>query len=82
MKKRLKTKGWTLERREAQRLMCLNQKPWEKATGPQSDAGKIIVSQNAYKHGGDSVAMQKLSTVLTAQARFLDKLLDSLKSDC
>jgi hypothetical protein len=45
------SKGWTDERRKRQAERIRAQKPWEKSTGPRSEAGKARSSLNAYKHG-------------------------------
>lgn len=37
--------------RERRRQQCLKTKPWEKSTGARTERGKVIVSQNALKHG-------------------------------
>jgi hypothetical protein len=37
--------------REALRQRILRTQPWKKSTGPKTELGKIIVSQNALKHG-------------------------------
>lgn len=44
--------GWTPERRARQRALIQQWRPWEKSTGPQTDEGKAIASQNAVVHGG------------------------------
>ncbi|OYU22416.1 MAG: hypothetical protein CFE42_15555 [Ralstonia sp. PBBBR1] len=43
--------GWTPERRAKQAEAIKRWKPWSKASGPRSDAGKAASSQNALKHG-------------------------------
>ncbi len=47
----LMSKGWTEERRKQQAERIRQTRPWEKATGPKTEAGKDRVSQNALKHG-------------------------------
>jgi hypothetical protein len=37
--------------RARRRERCLRDRPWEKATGPKTQEGKLISSQNALKHG-------------------------------
>lgn len=39
--------AWTPERREKQRRIIQETKPWLKSTGPRSPEGKAISSQNA-----------------------------------
>ena len=41
--------AWTPERRAKQAEAIRRWQPWEKATGPRSDAGKAISSRNADK---------------------------------
>jgi len=43
--------GWTPERRAHQAELIRQWRPWEKATGPRTEAGKAKASQNAYKGG-------------------------------
>jgi hypothetical protein len=43
--------GWTPERRARQAEAIKRWKPWEKSTGPRTDAGKAEAAQNAMKHG-------------------------------
>ena len=42
---------WTPEERAAQRELIRNQKPWEKSTGPKTEAGKAVTSRNGTTHG-------------------------------
>lgn len=50
--------GWTLERKQRQAELIRSWKPWERSTGPRTEAGKSAVSQNALKHGERSKANQ------------------------
>jgi hypothetical protein len=45
-------------------------RPWEKSTGPKSEAGKAAVSQNAYKDGTWWL-LRELSRALREQNRQL-----------
>lgn len=45
------TKGWTEERRQKARERILQNKPWEKSTGPKTVSGKQKSAINALKHG-------------------------------
>ncbi len=47
-------KGWTPERRAAQRKAIHRWRPWEKSTGPKTTEGKDRVARNALKHGSRS----------------------------
>lgn len=43
--------GWTPDRRARQAELIRNWKPWERSTGPKTDAGKAVVARNAWKGG-------------------------------
>lgn len=43
--------GWTQERRARQAEAIKRWRPWECSTGPKSDEGKDVSSQNRLKHG-------------------------------
>ncbi len=58
------SKGWTPERREAQRLRALANKPWLHATGPRTKKGKHISAGNALKHGMRTAARIKAQRLL------------------
>lgn len=59
------THGWTPERSQKQSERIRTWKPWEKSTGPKTEAGKAKASQNALKHGLRSGEMQELHNLLT-----------------
>jgi len=42
------------EERQRRRERCLKNRPWEKSTGPKTEAGKLISSHNALKDGLNS----------------------------
>jgi hypothetical protein len=44
-------KMWSPERRARQSGLIRASQPWQKSTGPRSDAGKIRAASNALKHG-------------------------------
>lgn len=46
-----KASGWTPERRAKAAERMRRRKPWEKSTGPKTEAGKATASRNAYKGG-------------------------------
>jgi len=56
--------GWTPERKAKQRAAIHRWRPWEKSTGPKSEAGKGGVAQNARKHGLRSREAQHEAKVL------------------
>lgn len=62
--------GWTPEGRARQAKLIRRWRPWEKSTGPKSEAGKVTVSQNAYK-GGTWRLLRELVRVLREQNRRL-----------
>ena len=62
--------GWTPERRARQAELIRKWRPWEKSTGPKTEAGKTAVSQNAYK-GGTWRMLRELSRALREQNRRL-----------
>ncbi len=64
--------GWTPERKTRQSQLIQTWKPWEKNTGPRSAAGKLIVSQNAYK-GGVRSHLKELSRLLREQKEDLKR---------
>ena len=66
------TKGWTEERRKAQAERCRNNKPWTRATGPKTPAGKARSSMNAYKYGGDKAYQDLVKTLLLHNKGFLN----------
>ena len=44
-------KGWTPERRARQAALIRRWQPWQRSTGPKTEAGKARCSMNALKHG-------------------------------
>lgn len=46
--------GWTPERRARAAELIRTWRPWEKSTGPRTDAGKAASRTNALKHGARS----------------------------
>lgn len=72
------SRGWPPERRAAQAARCRAAKPWRKSTGPKSDAGKKIVSLNAYKHGLRSAAwtleVRRFHAILRLQRAYLRRV--------
>jgi len=66
------SKGWTKERRKKQAERIRQQKPWEKSTGPKSDAGKKRSSQNSLKHGLYGVNGNLIKAMLERNQEFLE----------
>ena len=56
--------GWTLERRARQAERIRNWRPWERSSGPKSEAGKAVVASNAWK-GGTREVLRELSRALS-----------------
>ncbi len=50
-------------------------KPWEHSTGPNTDEGKAISSQNAMKHGMRSAMMLNLYKAMADQNRYLREVM-------
>ena len=75
-----KTKGWTPERRAAQRERILANRPWENSTGPRTRQGKKRASQNSYKNGAYSREMKMIKKYLRDTSAFLQdiNLIESL----
>lgn len=63
--------GWTPERRARQAKLIRNWKPWERATGPKTEAGKARISRNAYL-GGIRKLLRELARQLRLQREELD----------
>lgn len=64
----MSARGWTPERKAAQRAAIYRWRPWEKSCGPKTAAGKKTVARNAWKHG------QRSQAVLEEFQRFRDFL--------
>jgi len=62
--------GWTPERRARQAELIRQWRPWEQSMGPKTEAGKRVVSRNAYK-GGTWMLIRGLSRALREQNRQL-----------
>lgn len=62
--------GWTPERRARQAEMIRGWKPWKHSTGPRTNGGRAVVSQNAWK-GGHREMLRELGRALAAQRETL-----------
>ena len=69
------TKGWDEKRRKRQAARCRQNKPWESATGPKTEAGKARAALNALKHGGRSRAMAEVRYLLWLNREFVKRAL-------
>ena len=63
--------GWTLERRAKQAERIREWRPWERSSGPKTEAGKAVVARNAWK-GGVRQVMRELGKALRDQRDSLD----------
>lgn len=63
--------GWTSERRARQAERIHEWRPWERASGPKTEAGKAVVARNAWK-GGMRQVMRELGQALSKQRDSLD----------
>lgn len=66
--------GWTEERRQKQRELIQNWKPWEKSTGARTPQGKARSSRNAYKTGASEIKMflMGLRQLLREEKKLID----------
>ena len=69
---------WSLIEREKQRQLIQNWKPWHRATGAKTAAGKAKSKLNAFKHGLYSAEMKETFRLLADSRRIL-KVLHHLK---
>jgi hypothetical protein len=72
---------WTPERRAAQASRIRQQKPWERATGPRTQAGKETSKANALKHGWHTAAAAELRQLLREQRHYTRGVLERLKKN-
>jgi hypothetical protein len=70
--------GWTPERRARQAALIRSWRPWEKSSGPKTEAGKAVVARNAWK-GGARHLLRELGRVLGEQRDGLEGLKRALK---
>lgn len=59
--------GWTPERKAKHAEAIKRWKPWEKSTGPKTEAGKAVSSRNGWK-GGEREVMREISRLLRDSA--------------
>jgi hypothetical protein len=66
--------GWTEERKQKQRELIQNWKPWEKSTGAKTAKGKAKSSMNAYKYGSAEAKMmlRELGRMLREEKKLMD----------
>lgn len=66
--------GWTEERRQSQRKLIQNWKPWEQSTGAKTSQGKVRSSRNAYKTGSSEAKamLRELRQLLKDEKKFIE----------
>lgn len=64
--------AWTPERKQRQRELIQQWKPWEKSTGPRTDTGKAASSRNAHR-GGVWLRLRGLNVRITRVIREMKK---------
>ena len=63
--------GWTPDRKAHQAKLIQQWRPWEKSTGPKTQADKEEILQNAFK-GGTRKQFRDLAKALPEQRQWLD----------
>lgn len=63
--------AWTLQRRARQADRIREWRPWERSSGPKTEAGKAVVARNAWK-GGQRQVLRDLARALGEQREGLD----------
>jgi hypothetical protein len=63
--------GWTLERRAKQAECIREWRPWERSSGPKTEAGQAVVARNAWT-GGTRQVLRELARALGEQREGLD----------
>lgn len=61
--------GWTPERKQRQREAIQKWRPWERSTGPRTDAGKERSAMNALVHGMNTAHERALTKRINAILR-------------
>ena len=66
--------GWTEERKQKQRELIQNWKPWEKSTGAKTPKGKAKSKMNAYKYGSSEARMmlREFNSLLRDKRRLIN----------
>jgi len=66
--------GWTKERRQKQRELIQNWKPWLKSTGARTPKGKARSSRNAYKYGSAEAKemLKELGRLLREEKKLIE----------
>jgi len=64
-------RNWTPEERAKHAAAMRKWKPWEKSTGPKTEAGKAASSQNALTRGLHTAELKRLRKLLALQKKRL-----------
>ena len=65
--------GWNSERRARQAALIQDWRPWERSTGPKTEAGKERVARNAFKDGWRP-RLRELALALREQREALNRI--------
>jgi hypothetical protein len=71
---------WTPEERARQAELIRTWRPWEKSTGPQSEAGKMRSSQNALVHGACTNEVREQVRKMSELTELLRELRNNARS--
>ena len=71
--------GWSLERRARQAALIKTWRPWERSTGPTSEAGKAQVAKNAWR-GGHRLQLRELARLVNDEVEQARDLTMRLKT--
>jgi|GEM_PF-5513462 len=66
------------ERRQRQSELIRQCKPWQKSTGPITEAGKLKVSKNALIENCDQFSIMLLNHMLNQQAKLTRSLIHNV----
>ena len=64
---------WTLEQRQEQAEKIRQWQPWTQSTGARTQEGKVVSSQNAFKHGMSKLLKQSRE-ILKANKAFMNSI--------
>ena len=73
--------GWSPERKARQATLIRTWRPWEKSTGPRSEAGKAVASQNGRKYGEDYSNLSVITQQVDKLLREAIELRNALKAN-
>ena len=64
---------WTLEQRKLQSELIKQWQPWKHSTGAKTPEGKVMSSQNAYKHGVSGL-LKEMRQLLRKQKQLIEEV--------